>query len=177
MSMGRTVLAVWLCARLAGVCWGQGPSGSLDFLSEGIAAYQAGQWQVCVDALEKAVAQGFENPLYRLDALVCLGRAHARLGHRERALTYFKEALRQQPDYRPDTADTAGVELFATLLGADDKSHEQTPGRAGFPAGKILAWAGGVVTIAVVLLLLPGGGGGSESDPERGSIEGVADLP
>jgi hypothetical protein len=176
MSMARTVLTVWLCARLAGVCWGQGPSGSLEFLSEGIAAYQDGQWQLCVDSLEKAVAQGFDNPLYRLDALVCLGRAHARLGHEERTLTYFREALRQQPDYRPDAADTAGLELFATLLGADQKSHEQTPGRDGLPVVKIVTWGASVVSIAVILLLR-GGGAGSESEPDRASIEGVVDLP
>lgn len=175
--IARTLLVLLLCGRLAGVCWSQGPPGGLDFLREGIAAYEAGQWQGCVDALEKAVAQGFGNPLYRLDALVFLGRAQAQLGHEERALAYFKEVLKLQPDYRLDAADLAGLELFGRLLGGDEKDHEQMAKGGGFPTGKVVAGAGGVGVIAAILLLLSGGGGGSEPAPDRGSIEGVVVLP
>lgn len=178
MAMGKKLLVVLLllCTRLVGVCWGQEMS-ALDYLGEGISAYEADQWQTCVDALEKAIAQGFSNPLYRLDALVSLGRAYARLGQRERALSYFKEVLKLQPDYRLDPDDSAGLKLFDELLKEETVVGAEVEG-GGFPTGKIIVGFGGLAGIGALLILVSGGGGGEgSSQPDMGSIEGEVVLP
>lgn len=167
MSMGKRVLVVFLCGQLVGVCWGQETSAALDFLSEGIAAYETEQWQACADALEKAIAKGFSNPLYRLDALVFLGRTYARLGHQERALAYFKEVLKLQPDYWLDPADPAGLKLFRRLLGEEEEGEGKLAKEGGFPTGKAVVGVGGMGVIAVIIFLLTGGGGGTEGPSER----------
>ena len=166
MSGWKKGLLVLLCARQAGVGWAQPADMALDFMVQGIAAYEQGEWYVCADALEKALAAGFDNPLYRLDVLVLLGRAHARLGHEERARAYFRQVLETQPDYRLDPADETGMELFMGLLDGGEEPRETS----GMPLGKIGVVAGAGV---VVLWLLLGGGGGGE---DQGSIEGVIKL-
>lgn len=188
MVMGKKLLVVLLCCRLAGVCWGQGMS-ALDYLGEGIAAYEAGQWQACVDALEKARAQSFGNPLYQLDALVFLGRAYARLGHQDRALVHFREVLKLQPDYRLDPTDPAGLVLFGKLLRDDVKERGKVAEGRNFPLGKVVVGAGGIASVVVILQLLSGGGrngiedgiedGGESPQPgqDEGSIGGIVVLP
>ena len=170
MAGWKKVMVLLICGRLAGLGWAQAPASALDYLTEGIAAYEQGQWRECADTLEKALAEGFENPLYRLDALVFLGRAHARLGQAERARAYFRQVLEIQPDYRLDPADEAGVALFAGLLEEGERPEKEEKG--GLPVGKI-----GVVVAAAgaaVLWLLLGGGGEGE---DQGSIEGEIELP
>ena len=67
MSPWHRVLIPLLCARLVGASWGQTASSSLEYLAQGIVAYEWGQWEECAESLERALAQGFDDPLYRLE--------------------------------------------------------------------------------------------------------------
>lgn len=164
MSTWRILLVPLLCARLAGVSWGQTAVSSLEYLTQGIVAYEQGQWEECAGSLEKALAQGFDDPLYRLDALVFLGRVHARLGQDERARTYFRQVLEIQPDYRLDPSDEAGVELFRFQLEGDPPTADE----GGFPKKWIIApVAAGVAAVAYLLTRPPPDDGILPEPPDR----------
>jgi tetratricopeptide (TPR) repeat protein len=171
MAVWRKCLALLLCSQLLVVSgWGQPADPALNYLSEGIAAYQRGDWQASAGALERALAQGFGNPLYRLDALVVLGRAYARMGRRERAQAYFRQVLELQPDYRLDSSDEAGLALFEALLAG---TTPQTQRKGGFPKGKVALAVLAVSAAAIAFLLLgPSSGGAAE-----GTVEGDVVLP
>jgi tetratricopeptide (TPR) repeat protein len=158
-----------LCAWLVGPVAGQEPSRSLQLLADGVAAYQERDWQGCTDALERALAQGFADPLTHLDALVLAGRAYAALGEQERATAHFRQALEAQPDYRLDPSDPNGQAEFAALLAPSIPASAQS----GLPTGKILLAALVLGGVAAGLLLLGGGGGGQAV----GVITGVVKLP
>jgi len=148
-------------------------ASGIEYLTEGMAAYERGHWQVCVDALEKALAQGFENPLYRLEGQVLLGRAYAQLGHTDRARSYFQEVLKLQPDYRLDPVDPAGMEVYQSLIQDSSTSVEATD-PPGFPMMKVVLGVG--VAAATILIALMAGGGDGAGTPE-GAVEGVLVLP
>ena len=163
---------VWiLCLPLAGGAWGQGPDKGFSYLMESIAAYEQSHWRACVEGLEKGLLAGFEEPLHKLDALVLLGRAYARLGEIQRAEVFFRQVLDAQPLYRLDESDPNGVEVFRTLLAVPDRQQKSDPPvPGGLPGGKLLLGAVVVGGAASVLLLLSAGGG--TDAPDTGTVQG-----
>jgi len=164
-------LVLWLCVWSTGACWSQASATDIAALAEGIAAYEAGQWQASADALARALGQQGADVLYRLDALAYMGRVQVRLGNPDRARDYFRQLLGLQPDYRLNRSDPAGLDLFEEVLRPPAPPLQPQAGRSRLT--KLLI-AAAVLGGGAAFLLLSGGGGGGTG---VGSIGGEIALP
>lgn len=172
MSRWKKILVILLCTRLFGDwVWSQPTDPVLKYLTEGIEAYQRGEWQVCAGALDRALAQGFSNPRYKIDALVFLGRAYAKMEKEKLAEKYFEQVLDSYEDYRLDPGDPAGLAIFNRVVA---RRHGVVPPESPhgrLPIGKITMVIAltGVVVAAIWKIVIP--------RRPTGTIEGVIELP
>jgi tetratricopeptide (TPR) repeat protein len=104
----------------------------------GRAHYWAGDWDECIEAIEKSISlQPKGEGDYGLDWLF-LAMAHARLGHNEEAKKLYDDATAWMDEHRPDDEHAAYLRTEAgRVLGISDPRKSTEPKHQASPKADI----------------------------------------